>query len=124
MALEYVEKVEREGRAPATVTKLHWAREWLQPAIGHRPVDQVGPHELLAVLKRQEARGNLETARRTRAIASRVSAMPWQRLAKADPAGLLLGAVASPKSRNLSAIVEPKRIGSRVASLAAAPAPA
>ena len=112
VALEYVGKAEREGRAPATITKLHWAREWLQPAIGHRPVDQVEPHELLAVLKKQEAKGNLETARRTRAFASRVFryAVATAR-AKADPAGLLLGAVASPRPKNLSAIVEPKRIG-------------
>ena len=112
VALEYIGKAEREGRAPATITKLRWARDWLQPAIGHRPVDQVEPHELLAVLKKQEASGNLETARRTRAFASRVFryAVATAR-AKADPAALLLGAVASPKPRNLSAIVEPKRIG-------------
>ena len=112
VALEYVEKAEREGRAPATITKLHWAREWLQPSIGHRPVDQVEPHELLAILKKQEANGKLETARRTRAFASRVFryAVATAR-AKADPAGLLLGAVASPKPKNLSAIVEPRRVG-------------
>jgi integrase len=112
VALEYISKAEREGRAPATIAKLQWAREWLQPAIGHRPVDQVEPHELLAVLKRQEAQGNLETARRTRAFASRVFryAVATAR-AKADPAGLLLGAVASPTPKNLSAIVEPKRVG-------------
>lgn len=112
VALEYVQKAEREGRAPATIAKLHWAREWLQHSIGHRPVDQVEPHELLAILKKQEANGKLETARRTRAFASRVFryAVATAR-AKADPAGLLWGAVASPKSRNLSAIVEPKRIG-------------
>lgn len=112
VALEFIEKAEREGRAPATITKLRWARQWLQPAIEHRPVDQIEPHELLAVLKRQEAQGNLETARRTRAFASRVFryAVATAR-AKADPAGLLLGAVASPKSKNLSAIVEPTRIG-------------
>lgn len=42
------------------------------PALGHRPVGQVEPHELLAVLKRLEGRGNLETAKRTRVFASRV----------------------------------------------------
>jgi integrase len=112
VALEYVAKAEREGRAPATIAKLHWAREWLQPAIGSRPVNQVEPHELLAVLRRQEAQGNLETARRTRAFASRVFryAVATAR-AKADPAGLLIGAVASPKPKNLAAIIDPKRIG-------------
>jgi len=72
VALEYIEKVEREGRAPATTLKLRWARDWLLPAIGHRPVDQVEPHEVLAVLRKQERKGQLETARRTRSFASRV----------------------------------------------------
>lgn len=112
VALEYIERAEREGRSPATVTKLRWAREWLQPAIGHRPVDQVEPHELLAVLRRLELSGKLETAKRTRAFASRVFrfAVVTAR-AKSDPAGLLLGAVASPSPKHLSAIVEPKRVG-------------
>lgn len=112
VALEYIEKAEREGRSPATIVKLKWSRQWLQPAIGHRPIDQIEPHELLAVLKKQEKRGNLETARRTRAFASRVFryAVATAR-AKADPAGLLLGAIAAPQPRNLSAIVDPKRVG-------------
>lgn len=112
VALEYIEKAEREGRSPATVSKLRWAREWLQPAIGHRPVDQVEPHELLAILKKQEARGNLETAKRTRAFASRVFryAVATAR-AKSDPAALLLGAIAAPKVKHLAAILEPKRVG-------------
>lgn len=112
IAAEYIDKAKREGRAPATVAKLRWVRQWLQPAIGKRPVDQIEPHELLAVLKRQETRGNFETARRTRAFASRVFryAVATAR-ANADPAGLLLGAVASPKPRHLSAIVDPKRVG-------------
>lgn len=112
VAREYVQKCEREGRSPATITKLHWAREWLSPAIGYRPVDQVEPHELLAVLKKQEGRGNLETAKRTRSFASRVFryAVATAR-AKADPAAVLLGATAAPKVKHLAAIVEPKRVG-------------
>lgn len=112
VASEYIQKAEREGRSPGTISKLHWVREWLQPAIGHRPVDQIEPHELLAVLKKQEARGNLETAKRTRAFASRVFryAVATAR-AKSDPAALLLGATAAPKVRHLAAILEPKRVG-------------
>ncbi len=112
VALEYIEKVEREGKAAATVAKLRWSRDWLRAAIGHRPVDQIEAHELLAVLKRQEKLGNLETAKRTRAFASRVFryAVATAR-AKADPASLLLGAVAAPKPKHLAAIVDPKRAG-------------
>jgi hypothetical protein len=69
VALEFIEKAEREGRAPATIAKLRWMREWLLPSIDRRPVDQIEAHEILAVLKRQEANGNLETAKRTRAFA-------------------------------------------------------
>jgi integrase len=112
VALEYIQKAEREGRAPATIAKLHWARGWLGPAIGRLPVDQVEPHELLAVLKRQEAAGTLETARRTRAFASRVFryAVATAR-AKSDPAALLLGAVAAPRPKHLAAILDAKRAG-------------
>lgn len=112
VALEYIEKAEREGRSAATLTKLRWARGWLQPAIGHRPVDQVEPHELLAALGKQEGKGQIETARRTRAFASRVFryAVATAR-AKADPAALLLGAVAASRPKNLAAIVEPKAVG-------------
>jgi integrase len=112
VALEYIEKCEREGKSAATVAKLRWSREWLLPAIGSRPVEQIEPHEVLAVLKRQEAAGNLETAKRTRAFASRVFryAVATAR-AKSDPASLLLGAVAAPKAKHLAAIIDAKRAG-------------
>jgi hypothetical protein len=72
VAQEFIDKAAREGRAEATLAKLRWMREWLLPAVGHRPVDQVEPHELLAVMKRLEKAGQLETARRVRSFASRV----------------------------------------------------
>jgi integrase len=112
VAREYIDKVEREGRSPATVSKLRWVRELLLPALGNRPIDQIEPHEVLAVLKQQEAAGTLETAKRTRAFASRVFryAVATTR-AKTDPASLLLGAVAAPKPKHLAAIVDAKRAG-------------
>lgn len=109
---EYIEKAEREGRAPATIVKLRWARGWLLPVIGRLPIDQIEPHELLAVLKRQEDAGKLETARRTRAFASRVFryAVATAR-AKGDPAALLIGAVAAPRPKHLAAILNANRAG-------------
>jgi hypothetical protein len=100
VALEYIATAKRKRRAPATIDKLHWPREWLQPAIGHRPVDQVEPHKLLAALKRQKGKGYLEPARRNRAFAGRVFCYAVTRArAQTDPAALLLGAVALPKPR-------------------------
>jgi integrase len=119
VALEYLDKAAREGRSPATLTKLRWTRDWLVPAIGHRPVDQIEPHELLAVLRRQEANGNLETARRTRAFASRVFryAVATAR-AKSDPAALLLGAIAAPQPKHLAAIIDARRAGDLLRAIA------
>jgi integrase len=112
VSAEYLDKATREGRAPATLNKLRWARDWLLPAVGQRPVSEIEPHELLAVLKRQERSGNLETARRTRAFASRVFryAVATAR-AKNDPAALLLGAVAAPQAKSFAAILDPRRLG-------------
>lgn len=109
---EYIEKVEREGKAPPTISKLRWVLDWLKPNIGSRPIDQIQPFEILAVLKRQEGAGNLETARRTRAFASRVFryAVATGR-ASSDPAALLQGAIAAPRPVHMAAIIEPKRVG-------------
>ena len=112
VAREYIDKAEREGRAPTTIAKLRWIRQLLLPSIGNRPIDQIEAHELLPVLRQQEAAGILETAKRTRAFASRVFryAVATAR-AKTDPASLLVGAVTAPRPKHLAAIVEAKRAG-------------
>jgi integrase len=107
-----VEKTAREGRAAATVAKSYWVLELLTPALGHRPITDIETHELLAVLRKLEGRGNLETAKRTRTFASRVFRYGVATArAKADPAALLQGALTAPKRKHLGAIVEPERVG-------------
>lgn len=68
---EYIEKMEREGKAPATIKKARWLRNQLNAAIGCRPVAMVTPHELLGTL-RVERRGHHETAQRPRAFAGSI----------------------------------------------------
>lgn len=112
IADEFIEKAQVEGRADATIAKMKWARDWLKPVIGHRPIGEIETHELLALLLKQEKDGKLETAKRTRAFASRVFrfAIATAR-AKDDPAIHLLGAVAAPNPTHHAAIVEPLRAG-------------
>jgi integrase len=112
VADEYIEKTEREGRAVATVEKSRWVLALMENAVGGRPISEIRPPELLAVLKKLEARGNLETARRTRAFASRVFryAVATGR-ASADPAALLRGALTAPVRKHHAAILDPKRVG-------------
>ena len=62
----------KEARAESTVAKARWFLTLLKPAIGTLPVSEVDPQMLLAALKRLEARGNYETAKKTRSFASRV----------------------------------------------------
>jgi integrase len=112
IADEYIAKMEKEGRAPATVSKARWFRSLLQPAIGKMPISKVDPQMLLAALKRLEGRGNYETAKKARSFASRVFrfAVATGR-AVSDPAQLLQGALVSPKAKHYAAILEPEKLG-------------
>lgn len=112
IADEYIDKTEREGRAEATVAKSRWVLSLMEPALGRRPIAEIMPPELLAVLKKMEKRGNLETVRRTRAFASRVFryAVATGR-ASDDPAALLRGALTAPVRKHHGAILEAKRVG-------------
>lgn len=112
LATEYVDKCEREDRAPATVSKLRWLADQLRPELGHRPVAAIEPPEILAALKRLENKGLLETARRARSFASRVFKYAVQTgCAKTDPALLLQGAIVAPKVKHHAAILTPSRVG-------------
>jgi len=54
VADEFIEKIEREAKAPATLKKARWFRDLLDPSIGHRPIADITAHELLQSLKRLE----------------------------------------------------------------------
>lgn len=112
VAEEYLSKMEREGRAPATLQKARWFLSLLKPAIGSMPVSEVDPQMLLAALRKLEARGNYETCKKVRSFASRVFrfAVASGR-ASNDPAALLQGALISPKAKHYAAILEPGKLG-------------
>ncbi|MGZ3304734.1 MAG: tyrosine-type recombinase/integrase, partial [Asticcacaulis sp.] len=50
VAEEFIDKRERDGLAEATVTKARWFTSLLEPGIGNRPVSDIEPAEVLAVL--------------------------------------------------------------------------
>ena len=112
IAEEYIAKLEAEGRADVTVGKTRWLLAKLTPALGTRPVAEITPHELLAVLRVSERKGQRETARRLRSFASRVFryAVATAR-ATVDPAQPLLGALVSPVAKHHAAITDPVAFG-------------
>jgi integrase len=83
----------------------------LFPWIGKRPIAEIKAPELLAVLRRVESRGALESAHRVRTIAGQVFryAVSTGR-AERDPSGDLKGALPQPGERHHAAIIDPKEV--------------
>ena len=115
---ELVHKKRREGKAANTVAKSEWLLSLALPAIGARPIKEITAPDILAVLRKVELRGKLETARRLRATIGQVFryAVATGR-ADADPTGALAGAIASPVVRHRAAIVGPKAYGALLRSI-------
>jgi integrase len=111
VAKEYIDKMVCEGRADATTTKANWLLEQLAP-IAACPVSDLKPVDVLAALKRIEARGKHETARRCRSFAGRVFryAVATGR-GETDPTSVLRGALVTPKTKHHSAILDPAAVG-------------
>lgn len=112
VADEYIEKMEREGKLPATIKKARWFRDLLEAHIGHTPIANVSPHELLAALKRFERRGHYETALRARSFAGRIFRYAIATLrAQFNPADVLRGALVIPQVKHHAAVLEPTKVG-------------
>jgi integrase len=109
---ELLKKFEREGRAPATLSKLRWLLQFAFTAFGERPIAEITAPEILLPLRRIEARGKYETARRLRSTCGMVFryAIASGR-AERDPSADLRGALITPKVRHRAAITEPNAIG-------------
>jgi integrase len=112
VAEEVLAKLEKEGRADVTLTKQRWLLEFVYPSLGDCPIAEIAAPELLSVIRRVEARGRYETARRLRSTCGTVFryAIATGR-AERDPSADLRGALTSPKVKHRSAIVDPAGIG-------------
>jgi integrase len=111
VAEEYIQKMEREGRSPATLKKTRWFLELLDK-IAPRPISEITPHELLDALKRVEKRGHHETAQRLRAFTGRIFRYAFATLrADRNPADILRGALTSPRVKHHAALIEPLKVG-------------
>lgn len=98
-----------ENTAETIISRL---RKDIFPFIGTRPIREITPPELLAVIRRIESRGAVETARRDLQKCGQIFryALATGR-AERDIAADLQGAIAPPKKRHFASIHEPKEIG-------------
>lgn len=85
---------------------------YLLPYIGSKSVKEITAPMLLEVLRKIEAKGIVETARRAKQVASQIFryAVITGR-AQHDPAADLKGALQVPKKKHFAAITEPKQVG-------------
>lgn len=115
IANEYCAKRKRDGEkgwSPATATRSEYLLSLLNSGIGRLPVSEIEPADVLVAVRKIEAKGNLESARRTLQLASMVFryAVATARL-RSDPTRDLRGALTAPTVTHYGAITEPKRVG-------------
>jgi hypothetical protein len=110
LAMEWLSK---QNLARTTLDKDTWIFEQLLfPEVGDRPIRVISAPDLLAVLRKIERRGAVETAHRAKQRASQVFryAIATGR-ASHDPAGDLRGALTPKDVEHRAAITDPKRVG-------------
>ncbi|MDR3534557.1 MAG: integrase arm-type DNA-binding domain-containing protein [Rhodopila sp.] len=112
IAGEFVARLEREGRADATITRTKRLLDLAYPSLGDLAVEDIDPPAVLKVLRRVEDRGHYETARRLRSTIGSIFryAIATAR-AQSDPTLPLKGALISPTVTPRAAITEPKAFG-------------
>jgi integrase len=111
IAKEFFGRQAKKLAAKTVDRDLQRLRTYVLPSLGRQPIRTISAPELLAVLRRIEARGTYETAHRTRSAISRVMryAIATGR-AERDITTDLRGALTPVTKTNFPSITEPKRI--------------
>jgi integrase len=110
VATEWLAKIEAEGRAGITLSKIQWLLGQAYPFLGDRPIHEIKATDVLAALRSVEAHGKHESARRMRSECSRVFryGIATGRCER-DVAADLRGALIAPKVTHLAAITKPEK---------------
>jgi integrase len=97
-------------------------RTWLEkdviPYIGKMPIAAIGPRDVLAALRKMEARGALDSVQRVKQICGQVFRYAVATgSAERDVTQDLRGALAKPTHGNFAAITDPKKAGELLRSI-------
>jgi len=113
VAKEFLAKCEAKGYAKDTLDKKKWIlNDLVIPVLGHRPIADIRPSEILELLSDIEASGRLETAKRVRQTIGavfRLAALTDR--APGDPTPVLRGQIRAPRVTSYPAIVRPDEFG-------------
>lgn len=121
IAAEYCAKRKQDGEkrwAPSTAIRCEFLLSRLEASIGHLPIAEIEPADVLAAVRKLESKGKLESARRTLQLAGSVFryAVATARLAS-DPTRDLKGALTAPTVTHYGAITEAKAVGELLRSI-------
>lgn len=112
LAGQYLDKVRKEGRADMTMRKLEWLIEMANADLGDRPIADISAPDVLRCLRKVEARGTHETARRLRSTIGTVFRFAVAAgNASQDPTYALKDALIRPTAVPRAAITEPIELG-------------
>jgi integrase len=120
IAREWMEQTEGKRVATTNETIRTRVEADLLPWLGNRPIAEIKAPELLATLRRVEARGSLIVAKRLRQVAGQIFryAVATGR-AERDPSGDLRGALKSPGAeRHHAALTTPAEVGALMRAIA------
>jgi hypothetical protein len=116
---EWIAKRQKEGLAPATLNKLTWHTDMIRVELGRLGIDQIGAAEILAFLRKIEARERYHLAKRLR---STISSIFKYRVAAGragrDPAADLTAALTSVPARSRPAITTEKELAGLLRAIA------
>jgi len=112
---EYCKKRRRDGQrrwSPGTATRSEYLLGLVCASIGHLPIGEIEPADVLTAIRRIEGKGKLESARRSLQLAGAVFryAVATARLAS-DPTRDLRGALTAPTVTHYGAVTEPQKVG-------------
>lgn len=106
-------------RSPNTQNKItSWLEKDVIPFIGKLPISAIGPRDVLAALKKMEARGALESVQRVKQVTGQVFRYAVAiGAAERDVTQGLKGSLAKATPSHFSAITEPKKLGELLRSI-------
>ncbi|OIQ29883.1 MAG: integrase [Alphaproteobacteria bacterium MedPE-SWcel] len=107
------EKQRKEGKSKATLDKTAYHLKLANAEFGGKPITEITAPMILRVLRKQEVKGNHETAHRLRArIGSVFRYAVASGLTETDPTHALRDALIRPTRVHRAAITDPKALGS------------
>ena len=106
-------------RAPTTQNKItSWLEKDVIPFIGARPISTIGPRDVLAALRKMEARGALDSVHRVKQVTGQVFRYAVAiGAAERDITQDLKGSLAKAAPSHFAAITEPKLLGDLLRSI-------